>query len=117
MGDADLRGGVFNRLRGISSNAYNALFAEVDIASLVVFRIGLGLCLFALMTFLYDADYVTRLGADGLHFTFPGFDWVRPFPNGGTVYEVYALRALAIAIALGFMYRISVALFFLLHTF
>jgi len=68
------------------------------------------------MTFLYDADYVTRLGADGLHFTFPGFDWVRPFPNGGTVYEVYALRALAIAIALGFMYRISVALFFLLHT-
>ena len=105
-----------NRLRGYASNAYAASFAEVDIASLVVFRIGLGLCLFALMTVLYDEQYVARLGSPGLHFTFPGFDWVRPLPNDGTFYEVYALRVLALGIALGFMYRICAALFFLFHT-
>jgi hypothetical protein len=47
------------------------------------------------------------------HFTFYGFDWVRPLPGDGMYLLFYALGALAVCILIGLCYRLSAALFFI----
>jgi hypothetical protein len=51
------------------------------------------------------------------HFTYFGFEWVKPLPGDGMYYLFGALGLLAILIALGFFYRVSVTLFFLGFTY
>ncbi|MCC6155930.1 MAG: HTTM domain-containing protein [Candidatus Hydrogenedentes bacterium] len=108
--------GAISRLRFLGKALWRELFAPCDVASLAFFRVAFGISLFALATFLYNATYIEAVGRDGFHCTAPGLDWVRPLPHGGTLFEVYALRILAITIAFGFLYRISCALFGLIHT-
>ena len=47
------------------------------------------------------------------HFTFFGFDWVRPWPGEGMYLHFLIVGVLALCIMLGFCYRITAILFFL----
>ena len=48
-----------------------------------------------------------------LHFTFYGFDWVRPWPGDGMTIHFVLLGVLAVLIIIGFWYRQAITLFFL----
>jgi len=51
------------------------------------------------------------------YFTFYGFEWVKPLPEWA-IYSLFWLMALlGLFIALGFLYRVSIALFFVLFTY
>jgi hypothetical protein len=91
----------------------------VDIASLVCYRVLFG----ALM--MWDVWRYTRLH-DGpesswvheewirqpFHFTFLGFDWVKPWPGNWMYVHWVVLGVLAFCIMAGLCYRLCVALFF-----
>lgn len=47
------------------------------------------------------------------HFTYPGFDWVRPWPGNGMYLHMAVLGVLAACIAVGACYRVGATLFFL----
>lgn len=89
-------------------------FAPVDGASLAVFRIAFGL--------LMSADlfgYLAMGWVDGIfirpefHFTYPGFDWVRPLPGIWTKVEFAVLAGLALCIAAGLFHRVAAIGFFI----
>lgn len=84
----------------------------VDIASLIVFRIGFGL-----VTFWWAIDYLWRGQVTALyifprfHLTYWCLDWIRPWPGDGPRWHFVALALLAICIAIGFAYRYTTILF------
>jgi hypothetical protein len=94
------------------------LFTPVDIASLVAFRIAFGAIMLweVLRYFSYGwiADYWIR---PSFHFTYPGFDWVKPWPGVGMYVLMGALGLFALLIAAGALYRLSATLFFLGFTY
>ena len=110
---AGFAGGAASRPRTEShAPRWAALFQPVDIASLGVFRVGFGLLLAShifshLTEGLVEALYV----APPFHFTFPGFDWVRPLPEPWMTRLFWALLLSALAIAVGFLYRLAAAAF------
>jgi len=94
------------------------LFAPVDIAALVYFRILFGAIL-AVEAWLYFHNRWIALEfiRPKFHFTYYGFEWVHPWPGNGMYYHMAALGILAVFILAGFAYRISAALFFLGFTY
>lgn len=94
------------------------LTRPADLLPLAVFRIAFGvLMLFSTMRFAalgwIDAFYL----APEYHFTYFGFDWVRPLPAAG-LYAVFAILALCAAlIALGLFYRAAIVTFCVLFTY
>src|SRR5262245_18039120 len=88
------------------------LFAPVDIASLVFFRIGFG----SLMAW-WAWDYLTSGRVRYLyveprfHFTYCGLEWVRPWPAAGMYLHFVWLVLVALAVASGFWYRATSVLF------
>lgn len=90
----------------------------VSIAPLVSFRIGFGLLMFfSLIRFWWrgwiDSVYVLP----NFHFTYWGFEWVKPF-NGITMHILFLVVAFsALFIALGFFYRLATIVFFLGFTY
>ncbi|MEO6462370.1 MAG: HTTM domain-containing protein, partial [Candidatus Eisenbacteria bacterium] len=88
------------------------LFAPVDIASLVFFRIGLGAILVWEVVRYFDHGWIGRYWIrPAFHFTYYGFEWVRPWPGIGMYLHFAALGLLAVGIALGWHYRLCAALF------
>ena len=97
---------------------WNRLFAPVDIASIVYFRIAFGAIMLWEVWRYYRYGWIKSYYIDPiLHFTYYGFDWVRPWPGQGMYLHFLVLGALAICIMLGLWYRISAALFFLGFTY
>lgn len=88
------------------------LNAPVEIASLVVFRIGFGLILA-----FWSLDYLTSGLVRKLyvlpkfHFTYYLFDFVKPWPGNGMYLHFLALCVLATCLSLGFLYRVATVLF------
>ncbi len=92
--------------------------APVDAASLAVFRVGFGLIVaVAALRFLANGWVDLLLDADGFHFTYPGFAWVRPFPQPWLHLHFVALAGLGLMIAAGLFYRAAVVLFFVAFTY
>lgn len=88
------------------------LFAPVDIASLVFFRIGLGAILVWEVVRYFDHGWIGRYWIKpAFHFTYYGFEWVRPWPGIGMYLHFAGLGLLALGIAVGWRYRLSAALF------
>ena len=90
---------------------YKALFAPVDAASTVVFRISVGLVIAWL-----GIDYIVVGRAYELyvkpdfHFTYYGFDWVEPFPLHGMTLFFLTMSLLGMCVAAGLMYRVATLL-------
>ncbi len=106
------------RQKAPSSPRPAPLFAPVDIASLVVFRVGFGAIMLWEMYRYAQYDWIARYWIEpGFHFTYYGFDWVRPWPGDGMYYHCAVLALLAAGILFGFFYRICTALFFIGFTY
>ena len=94
------------------------LFAPVDAASSVVFRMSFGLVIAWL-----GIDYVVVGRAYALyvkpdfHFTYYGFDWVEPFPLYGMTLFFLTMSLLGMCVAAGLMYRVTAPLLAVVFTY
>jgi hypothetical protein len=98
-------------------------FAEVlqrptSILPLVALRLGFGLLMFlSTLRFMWMGWIDTLYIAPAFHFSYLGFDWIKPLPNNGMYLVFGALLVLTLCIFLGFAYRLSISLFFFLFTY
>ena len=87
-------------------------------ASVTAFRVAFGSIALITIVRLLAHGWVDDLYVDPtLHFTYPGFGWVRPLPGWGMNLLFAAIGALSICIAVGFRYRQCIAFFFLGFTY
>lgn len=90
------------------SRWFMRLHSPVDNASLVFFRIFFG----AMMAF-HAYETLAKGWIEPLyirpvmHFTYPGFEWVQPWPGQGMFYHFHVMGLAAIGLALGFCSRFS----------
>ncbi len=87
-------------------------FAPADIAFLAYFRIAFGTLVLANIVYYFVSGFVeANYVATRFHFTYLGFEWVRPWPSFGATLHFVALGFLAVGIVLGLFYRASSLLF------
>jgi len=91
---------------------------DVSIAPLVTVRLLFGLLMFVgTIRFMYNG-WVEQLYIQPKYFFhYYGFDWIQPFSGQGMWFVFIGLAVLALFIALGFLYRLSSILFFILFTY
>jgi hypothetical protein len=95
-----------------------ALARPVDPAGLAVFRILFGLTMaFAVARFVVNGWVDEILVAPPYHFTYYGFDWVRPLPQPLMLLGFGVMGLAALSLAAGFFTRTSAAVFCLLFTY
>lgn len=90
----------------------------VDILPLAVFRIAFGALMFAstlrfMLLGWIDALYIQP----AFHFTYLGFEWVKPLDASGMTLVFVTMSILSLLIMLGCAYRIAIALFFIIFTY
>ena len=91
---------------------------QISIAPLVVFRI-----IFGAMMFISTLRFILKGWVDELYvyptyfFTYYGFDWVKPLGEDG-MYTLFGLMLVSsVLIALGFLYRANIIVFFTVFTY
>ncbi len=106
------------QIRMIPDSIIRRALAPVSGASGAAFRIAFGTIALAAIVRLFAHGWIDDLYVEPAHhFAYPGFEWVRPLP-GWSMYLLFAaIEALSICIAVGYRYRLSVALFFLGFTY
>jgi hypothetical protein len=88
------------------------LFDPIDIASVAVFRIALGLLLFRDMFLLLSSDGIKSYYLDPPYlFPFFGFEFLRPLPGNGMYLLFIVLMVCTLLITLGLFYRVAMAIF------
>jgi len=94
------------------------LTRPVDGAGLAAFRVLLGLVLLSQTIRFWANGWIEALWlAPEFHFTWAGFDWVRPMP-GAWMYVLQAVQALAaLALLLGYRTRAAALVFFAVFTY
>lgn len=107
-----------SRPRAAWARLESGLFRPVDIAWLAAFRglFGLTMCVSMLRFIAYgwiDAFFVKP----EFHFKYWGFAWVQPLSSAGMHALFWALAALALMTAVGFMFRVSALLFVVGYTY
>ncbi len=94
------------------------LFEPVDIAPLVYLRIVFGCVMLWEVYRYFDHGWIERYySPSDFHFTYYGFEWVRPWPGQGMHLHFAALGLAAACIATGLFYRVAAAAFFLGFTY
>jgi len=94
------------------------LFAPIDIASLVYFRIAFGAIMLWEVWRYFSKGWISRYWIDPvMNFTYYGFDWITPLPGPGMYILFAGLGILALAMMVGWHYRLSALLFFLGFTY
>ena len=94
------------------------LFAPVDIASLVLFRIMFGAIMLWGVWRYFDHGWISRYYIEPVfHFKYYSFGWVEAWPGNGMYWHFTAMGLLAVFMLVGFLYRLSAALFFLAFTY
>lgn len=94
----------------------NLLFRNVDGSSLACFRIWFGF-LMACEAALYHLPRAqTHYSAESFHFTYPGFSFVAPWPEGLMHVAIIVQAIAAIGVMTGIMYRVSATVLFLTYT-
>ncbi|MFD1553033.1 HTTM domain-containing protein [Putridiphycobacter roseus] len=94
------------------------LFRPTSAAPLAVFRV-----IFGLMTLYSSFRFLSKGWVDTLyiqpkfHFTYYGFEWIKPFGATGMYLVFFLLIISALGILLGYRYRLSILLFFLCFTY
>jgi vitamin K-dependent gamma-carboxylase len=102
----------------VLANLQRKAFAPVDIASLVFFRIAFGLLMLWMAQLVWSLHRIRQWWIEPpFLFSYAGFSWVHPWPGNGLYVHWILLGLLALFLAVGFLYRISAALFFLSHTY
>jgi vitamin K-dependent gamma-carboxylase len=89
-----------------------ALFEPIDAASVAAFRVGFGLLMLVAVARFFAHGWVDEYFVTPRYFLpYFGFEWVRPWPGAGMHLHFAAMGVLAVLIAVGAFYRVSVALF------
>lgn len=90
---------------------------SIKTAPLAVFRVLFGVMMLASIIRFWAKGWIEKLYiAPELHFSYFGFEWVKPL--GTATYVIFAICAFAaLGIALGYKYRWSVIIFFLSFTY
>ena len=110
------------RLAGAGRRGFDWLLIKlmepVDASSSIVFRIGFGLiaawwCFDDLRTGRIRDLYVLPR----FHFTYYLFDFIRPWPGDGMIWHFVVLLLLALCVAAGLFYRVTITLFALGFTY
>jgi vitamin K-dependent gamma-carboxylase len=84
------------------------LECPVSAGSLAVFRISLGVtCVFWAIHYLVSGRAELLCQPDSFHFTWPGFDWVRPWPGRGMQLQFVAMALAGAAFAAGLATQFS----------
>lgn len=103
------------KIRKKKRSILNRLFDEVDIASLVYFRIAFGsLMVYEAISFLTSGFVKERFIDPEFFITYFGFEWVTPLSGNGMYYVFAAMAVFAVLITIGLFYRVSMTMFFLL---
>ena len=90
----------------------------VSIAPLVVFRVIFGLLmLFSTIRYMAMGWVDSQLIDPILHFSYFGFDWIKPLPGYGMYFIFGCLILTSVGITLGAFYRFSTLLFFCCFTY
>ena len=91
------------------------LFAEIDNAPLIIFRIFFGFLLAcetigAIFTGWVKANFIDP------QFTFShiGMDWLQPLPGNGMYFYFIAMGILGLLVMVGYKYRLSLGLYTIL---
>lgn len=94
------------------------LLSPVSIAPLASFRVLFGIMMLVSTIRFWLKGWISTQYVDpSFHFTFMGFDWLRPLGDTG-MHILFALIALSAGfIALGFLYRFAIVTFFLLFSY
>ena len=93
------------------SSGLGALCRTVDGSSLAVLRIAFGLAMVAQGLRYRAKGWIAEHYVEpDLHFTYPGFGWVRPLPGQGIHVEFAAMVALAALLTVGRFTRTAAAL-------
>lgn len=91
----------------VVAHLYRVAFDQIDIASLVFFRVAFGAMLVAWGWDYLTTGRITELYvAPQFHFSYTGFEWIKPWPGNGMYYHFLVLIGLAAAICCGFWYRV-----------
>ena len=87
-------------------------------ASVAVFRFAFGAIALLAIVRLFAHGWIDELYVTPLHhFNYPGFGWVAPWPGWGMYLHFAVLGVLSVFIAIGYRYRLSIALFILGFTY
>lgn len=90
----------------------------VDILPLAIFRIAFGALMFAsTLRFMLNGWIDALYLQPQFHFSYLGFEWVKALDGAGMNVLFIALLILSLCIMLGFIYRLAIALFFILFTY
>lgn len=105
----------------------SALFIPVDITPLVYFRIAFGTMMLWLgWQYFHGTDLVSGRSYNlikyfyidpALHFTYYGFDWVKPWSGNGMYVHCYVVGIAAALIIVGLFYRLASLVFCLGFTY
>ena len=100
---------IFNLKTYLSKN-YSA-------SPLIIFRIGFGFMMLYSIIRFWSKDWINTLYLQPkFHFTYYGFEWVKPL--GNLTYLIFFICGLsALFVALGFKYRVAIITFFLSFTY
>ncbi|WP_370088841.1 HTTM domain-containing protein [Ekhidna sp.] len=90
---------------------------ETKAAPLAVFRIFFGLMMFVSIIRFWGNGWIKKLYIEpSFFFSYYGFEWVKPL--GGYTYLLFIICGLAaLAVAIGYRYRLSIVTFFLSFTY
>lgn len=101
----------------MAKNLNTYLNKTTDVSPLVIFRIGFGIMMcYGIIRFWIKGWIETIYIQPNFHFSYFGFEWVKPL--GNFTYILFIICCLAtIFIALGFKYRIAIITFFLSFTY
>ncbi|AZJ35511.1 HTTM domain-containing protein [Tenacibaculum singaporense] len=95
----------------------NYLSKQINSAPLAVFRVFFGIMmLFGIIRFWYHGWIEKLYVQPTFHFSYYGFEWVKPI--GNYTYLLFVISGLSAAfVALGFKYRLAIVTFFLSFTY
>jgi hypothetical protein len=93
------------------------LTRPVDASSLAAFRILFGALMAAQAFYKYFGNIDKHYAPGKLHFTFPLFDWITPWPGFGMQLHMIIMGIAALGIMAGLFYRVSASIFLLTYTY
>jgi vitamin K-dependent gamma-carboxylase len=100
------------------ARAWNWLRTSSDAAGLAVFRIALGLILsFSAIRFITKGWVNEILVAPRFHFTYYGFDWVRPWPEPWMTLHVALMAVAGALITVGLFTRTAAGAYLILFSY